>query len=802
MPPIPPVPPATEPGAPGPGPGGLPAAGAIALPPGYAGYGPGAPYPGAPYPNAPYPGAPTPASAPALPPPGDDSGFSLLDIVDLVLDHRWVIAALTAVGLVAGLVAARVAVPVYESNLVLQVEQGRGQAGVLFSTATSLFDTASTTAAELEIMRSRSVLGKAVDNLQLTLNVRPKYLPVVGQYLANRASEPSKPGFLGQPGYVWGNERLRVSAFDIPAGAEGTVFTVAAAGGNAYQLRGPDGSTLAQGRAGEALEFTLGNQPARLQVEEIVGLPGAEFMLSRRSRQAEVLSLQSRLRIEETARGSGIVRVSMRGAERWMLPRILNEVGTQYVRQDMDRKAQEAEKAMAFLGSLLPQIRKELETAEGTYNQFRVRQGVFSLSNEAEALLSRSVALQAKLFELRQKRRELDTRFTADHPQVRLLEQERQSLEAELAKLKQGIDKLPALEQDTLRLTRDVKVNTELYTSLLNTYQQLQLAKEGKVGNVRILDAAEPPLGPVGPNRQLMILLGLLGGLALGLAAAVVRNLLNAGIKDPGEIESKVQLPLLGTVPHSPKQKELAERAMQAQAGTHVLAVLQPDDAAVESLRSLRTAMQFAMLDAPNKVILVTGATPGIGKSFISLNLAAVLGAAGKKVLLVDLDLRKGRLHLFAGQAREGGFSELAAGTLALKDAVHRGVAPNVDFLSTGTLPPNPAELLLRAASQGLLQQLEKAYDIVLIDTPPVLVATDTAVIAPYAGAVLLVARALVTGLGDLEESKRRLAQTGVQPRGVVFNDLDLTRRRYGYGYGYGHKYGYRYGKYRYQQYK
>ena len=746
---------------------------------------------------------PPPAAPPPPPPPDDDSGFSLLDILDLLLDHRWVIAGFTAVGLALGLGAARVAVPVYSSNMVLQVEQGRGQAGVLFSTATSLFENTSTTAAELEIMRSRTVLGEAVDNLQLTLFVQPKYLPVVGRYLANRATAPSSPGFLGQPGYVWGNERLRVSAFELPASLEGTMFSVVATGGNGFELRTQDGNVLARGQAGTELAFTIpGHNGARLKVEEIVGLPGAEFMLSRRSRQAEVLSLQNRLRMEETARGSGVVRVSLQGTERRLLPMILNEVGTQYVRQDMDRRAEEAQKAMTFLGGLLPQIRKELETAEGVYNQFRVRQGTFSLSNEASTLLNRSVSLQARLFELRQTRRELDIRFTPEHPQVRLLEEERGFIEAELARVRQAIDKLPALEQDTLRLTRDVKLNTELYTSLLNTYQQLQLAKEGKVGNVRIVDPAEPPLGPIGPNRELMILLGLLGGLAVGMGAAVLRNVFNTGIKDPGDIEVKAQLPLLATVPHSDAQKALAAAAGVGAAGAHVLAVTQPNDGSVESLRSLRTAMQFAMLDAANNVLLITGPTPGIGKSFISLNLAAVLGASGKRVLLVDMDLRKGRLHQYLGLKRQGGFSEVVSGTVALDAALHRAVVPHVDFLSTGTLPPNPAELLLAATHHGVLVELQARYDIVLVDTPPVLVAADTAVIAPYAGTVLMVARALITGLGELEESKRRLAQTGVQVKGVVFNDLDLSRRRYGYGYGYGYKYGYRYGRYRYTQYK
>jgi tyrosine-protein kinase Etk/Wzc len=225
-----------------------------------------------------------------------------------------------------------------------------------------------------------------------------------------------------------------------------------------------------------------------------------------------------------------------------------------------------------------------------------------------------------------------------------------------------------------------------------------------------------------------------------------------------------------------------------------------PNDAAIESLRSLRTALQFAMLEAPNAIVAVTGPTPGIGKSFVSLNFAAVLGAGGKKVLLIDADLRKGRLHQFLGLQRARGISEVIGGSLRFEDALHKEVIPQVDFLSTGTIPPNPAELLLATANQGALAKWAQGYDIVIVDTPPVLVAADTATIAHQTGTVFMVARALVTGLGEIQESTRRLAQAGVQVKGVVFNDLDLSRRRYGYGYGY--RYGYRYRRYRYAQYK
>ncbi|RZL92416.1 MAG: polysaccharide biosynthesis tyrosine autokinase, partial [Variovorax sp.] len=229
--------------------------------------------------------------------------------------------------------------------------------------------------------------------------------------------------------------------------------------------------------------------------------------------------------------------------------------------------------------------------------------------------------------------------------------------------------------------------------------------------------------------------------------------------------------------------------------GNHLMALSHPESPAIESLRSLRIALQFATLEAGNNRVLVTGATPGVGKSFISANFAAIMAAAGKRVLLIDADLRKGHIHQQFGQARERGLSELVAGVLTAEQAIRPQVLPQLDLLTTGKLPSNPADMMMSDTFARLLDTLSEQYELVVIDAPPVLVAADAAAIAPHAGAVLLVARADQTQLGELNESARRLAQAGKAASGVLFNAMDLTRRHYG-------SYGYRYGGYRYTEYK
>ena len=495
----------------------------------------------------------------------------------------------------------------------------------------------------------------------------------------------------------------------------------------------------------------------------------------------------------------GVECVSLEGAEPERAARILNEIGALYVRQNTERKAAEAEKSIAFLNTQLPQLRRELEVSEGKFNQFRSQKGTFDLDSEAEAALNQGVNLSVKLIELKQKRRDLEARFTGQHPMLQAIDGQIAELSAQIGGLEGKAKRLPAVEQDLLRLTRDVKVNNELYTNLLNSFQQLRLIKEGKVGNVRIVDVAVAPERPVKPQRmQILALAGVLG-LFAGLGLAFLRHRLRPGIKSPDEIERELGLNVFATVPHSPVQAQLAADAKAGKPGDHLLALVKPDEAAIESLRSLRTALQFAMLDASSNRVLITGPTPGIGKSFISANFATVLAAAGKRVLLVDADLRKGHIHQFFDQERGYGLSELIAGSQPLESVLRSGVAPQLDLITTGTMPPNPAELLMSPATSALLDSLSARYDLVLIDTPPVLAVADTTVLAPQSGTVFLVARADVTSLGELQETSKRLAQSGVPVRGAIFNGLDLSKRRYGYGYGYKYKrYGYRYQAYTY----
>lgn len=725
----------------------------------------------------------------------DAKGVNLLEYWHILYDSRWLVISVLAFALASTSLYAYLAAPVYEANTMVQVEDSLGNSKSLLGEAAGLIDVKTATTAELEILRSRLVIGQAVDNAKLYIDARPRYLPFVGRALGRRATHLSEPGFLGLRGFVTGAERISVLQFDVPRHLEGSEFRLTAGESGRYELSHPELGKPLSGVVGTLLEAQTASGTFRLMVSELLARPRADFVIARRTRLAAIEDLQSKLRLVEKGRQSGVIDASLRGTHPEQLTLILNEIGRQYVRQNVERRSAEAEKTLAFLDVQVPQSKAQLTQAEEQYNRYRNQRGTVALDREAELILGQSVDLQSKLLEAQQKRRELGGRFTSQHPTVQTLDAQISAVTAEIAKLNARVRTMPSVQQDALRLERDVKVNQELYQQLRNSALQLQLVREGKIGNVRVIDEATEPEVPVAPNRVGIIAVGSVLGLLGGIMLALARNAFFRGIRNAHEIESETGLNVYSTIPLSKAQDVLMQKAADRAPGIHLLAMAHPDDPAVESLRSLRTALRFAMLDGGSNRIIISGATPGVGKSFVSANFAALLAAGGKRVLLIDADLRKGHLNNYFGVGRTRGLSEVLAGSVAIGDAIRTGLVANLDFIATGTLPPNPAELMMSPALPALLDKLSPQYEIVIIDTPPVLVAADTPSIAAHAGIVLMVARADRTQVGELNESAKRLAHAGKNVTGVLLNALDLSRRHAG-------SYSYRYGSYQYRQYK
>ncbi|WP_454726790.1 MULTISPECIES: polysaccharide biosynthesis tyrosine autokinase [Cupriavidus] len=735
----------------------------------------------------------TPPSVVVAGPPEDE--IDLVRYLDVILASRWLIASIAGVVLALGIAYAFLARPVYQADILVQVEDSPNSANSLLGDVSSLFDVKALATAEIEIIRSRMVVGKAVDNLRLYISARPSYFPFVGAWIAGRSGGLSEPGLLGFGGFAWAKESIDVVQFDVPASVEGEKFKLTALGEGRYRLEQPSLDTPLEGWVGQVLKASQSVGTITLLVTDLKAKPGIVFDLVRSSQLQTIESLQNQLKIAEKGKQSGIIGASLDGTNPKLTASILNEIGEEYVAQNIKRKAAEAEKSLVFLGDMLPQLKAELERAEVKYNEMRNKRNTFNLSEEGKAFLTESVATETGLLELKQKRTELLTRFTATHPGVQALDQQIAAMNAKVASMAARMKTFPNVEQDTMRLMRDVQVNNDLYVGLLNNMQQLKLVKAGKVGNVRLLDNARVPEQPIKPKKSLTVLLAAIVGLLAGMVAAFVRDALYGGITDSQDIEQHTGLSVYATVPLSVAQAALTEEIRQRKRGQFVLADRNPNEPSIESLRSLRTVLQFAMLDADNNRVLLTGPTPGVGKSFISANLSVVMATGGKRVLLIDADMRKGHLNQYFGKDRNNGLADVLIGNASFEQAVHHNVFENLDFLSTGGLPPNPAELLLNERMVKLLEEIGQQYDLVLIDTPPVLAVSDTAVLAARCGTVFLVTRFEKTTIGEVNESAKQLRQANADVNGVVFNGLDPNAYRYGYGSKYGR---YRYAYYGY----
>ncbi|MFM0412862.1 polysaccharide biosynthesis tyrosine autokinase [Paraburkholderia aromaticivorans] len=728
----------------------------------------------------------------------DDESKEFFDVLDTLIENRWMIAIVAALFLLAGISYALLSRPVYQAQIMVQVEDSpdTSAAKSLLGDVSSLFDVKSSAAAETQIIASELVVSRTVDKLKLYIRAEPNRFPIIGDFVSRYVDGISTPGLFGLGGFAWGEESVDVPVFNVPKRMEGKSFKLTILPSGRFSLDAWALDHRLQGAVGSLQRFQTSQGIFEIRIAHVAANPGTTFRLIRNSPLQASADLQDQLDVQEKVKQSEVVIATLRDTDRILASRTLNEIGTQYIKQNIDRKSAEAAQSLEFLNSQLPQLKGQLREAEAKLTKLRDERRTVDLTEEGKLALAQSADAKTRLLELQEKRHELASRFADTHPSVVALDSQITALSSYQKDAESQLRKLPDIQQDLVRLMLDVKVDTDLYTALLGNMQQLELVRAGKVGNVRLVDTASIPEIPVSPKKPLIIVAGFIFGILAGCGAAIGRSMLFRGMTDPTDVERRLSLPVHAIVPLSQQQKRLSHRTRRSEENTEaLLCIAFPNDPAIESLRSLRTATQFSMLDAKNNVILIAGPAPGVGKSFIASNFAAVLALSGQRVMLIDGDIRKGRLSDVFGVKRDRGLTDVIVGSVDPSEAIHRNVVEGLDLITTGTLPPNPSELLLNKGLPRFIERLSNEYDIVLIDSPPVLAVADTTTLAVLAGTVLLVAHSGSTKLGEVAESRKRLIQNGIRLNGVIFNGVNPQLGRYGYGSRYG---SYRYVAYEY----
>ncbi|AJC65703.1 MULTISPECIES: tyrosine-protein kinase Wzc [Dickeya] len=697
-------------------------------------------------------------------------------LLGTVLDHRWLIISITTIFTMLGILYALLATPVYQADAMVQVEQNVSDS-LMSDISKVLPDTKPQSAPEVELLRSRMVVGKTVQDLGLDTEVEQQYFPLFGKGLARLKNE--------EPA------RVVVPRLSVPDSWLDEKMTLAIGENGTYRFS-----------AGKDADFTghIGQVASQhgfsLLVSSTDAPPGTVFTVRKKNTLTAINDILAELSVADKGKDTGVLQLTLEGSDPALVKRTLTSISDNYLQQNVDRKSEEAARSLAFLKEQLPLVRASLETAEDKLNKYRQQKDSVDLSLEAKSVLDTIVDVESQLNQLTFREAEISKLYTREHPAYRALLEKRVTLEKERDSLNRRVSSMPKTQQEIVRLTRDVNVGQEVYVQLMNKQQELSINKASTVGNVRIIDPAVVQLKPVKPKKTLVIVLAaMLGGVA-AIGFVLLKTLLHRGIESPEQLE-ELGINVYASVPLSEwqqkKDREFVGKNRKRNARSDsLLAVGNPADLAIEAIRSLRTSLHFAMMEAKNNVLMISGASPGIGKSFISANLGAVIAQAGQRVLIVDCDMRKGYAHHLLGATPERGLSDILSGQIETQQALRTTVVENLFFIPRGQIPPNPSELLMHSHFTDFINWATRQFDIVLLDTPPILAVTDAAIISRQAGTSLLVARFETNTPKEVEISIRRFEQNGAPIKGVILNAVIRRALSY-YSYGYD-SYQYSYG--------
>ncbi|EPD1192989.1 TPA: polysaccharide biosynthesis tyrosine autokinase [Escherichia coli] len=705
----------------------------------------------------------------------DAEGIDLGHLIGEFIDHRKLIISVTSLFTLIALIYAIFATPIYQADALIQVEQK--QANAILSNLTQMLpDSQPKSAPEIALIQSRMILGKTVDDLNLQARVKEKYFPLLGR------------GFARLMGNKEGNisiSRLYINGDDTEEPK--VILTVKDKNNYSIQM----GDTVFSGKVGELLE----ENGISLKVDSIDAAPGNEFVVAYVSRLKAITDLQDSLIVADQGKDTGMLTLSLTGDNPLLIERILNSVSENYLAQNIARQAAQDAKSLEFLSKQLPQVRGDLDLSEDKLNQYRRLNDSVDLSLEAKAVLDQIVNVDNQLNELTFRESEISQLYTKEHPTYKALMEKRKTLQDEKIKLNKRVSAMPETQQEILRLSRDVESGRAVYMQLLNRQQELNIAKSSAIGNVRIIDDAVTQTKPVKPKKILILLAGIVFGGMVSVGLVLLRVLLRRGIETPEQLE-EVGINVYASIPLA---ETFTKNNLQGKGSTKkvfnkipsFLAVDNPADLAIEAIRGLRTSLHFAMMEARNNILMISGASPYAGKTFVSSNLAAVIAQTGKKVLFIDTDMRKGYTHKLFNENNSNGLSDILSGKTEISLAIKTIKSAGFDYISRGMVPPNPAELLMNKRFGDLLEWANNNYDIVVLDTPPILAVTDAAVIGHYVGTTLLVARFELNTVKEIEVSIKRFEQTGIIVKGCILNGVVKKASSY-YGYGYNH-YGYSY---------
>ncbi|WP_082388587.1 polysaccharide biosynthesis tyrosine autokinase [Cobetia sp. UCD-24C] len=712
----------------------------------------------------------------------DNGAIDLGRLFGVLLDHKhWIIGVTGLFGII-GVLYALLASPIYKVDALIQIDDAPSTNPL--ADVNSLLGKEPPSQSEIEIIRSRMVLGRAVDLLNLDITVTPQRIPFLGDFLVR--SGVKRPDYAQGWASTWAGESITVSEMPVDDAMLGTTIILRVHDKMHYELF-LEGESLGNGIVNKLNSFAGGL--LHLRVTSLNAAKGAEFELTHISHMQAIEDLRESFLVSEQGEETGILSWSMTGEQPQVLQRTLNTIADIYYSQNVQRQSEEARNSLEFLDNQVPKIRAQLNEAETRLNEFRASRDSVDLSLETQSVLERIVNLEAQINQLELTEAEIAKRYTPSHPTYAALLEKKSQLHREMNKLNAQVKDLPETQQEVLRLTRSVEVTQAIYVQLLNKVQEMEIAKASTVGNVRILDDAGILPQPVKPKKAMIILITTLIGGMLAIGGVLLRSAFHRGVEAADQIED-LGLSVYSSVPLSDEQNLLVKHVRSGSSkyskkvNVGILAERAPTDIAIEAMRGLRTSLHFAMLEATNNCLMITGPSPGVGKSFLSTNLGAVCAQAGQRVLIVDADMRKGHIHESFGHKSKNGLSDLLSNKQKTDNVLRDTTISGLSYISRGIAPPNPSELLMNSNFTQLLKEWSQRFDLVIIDTPPVLAVTDPTIVGRQCGTTLMAVRFELNTAKEITVARQRLQSAGVDVKGCILNAVERkAATSYGYGY-------------------
>lgn len=715
-----------------------------------------------------------------------NNDMDLLAFMFSILRGWKTILFLALLGFIIGVLYSRSETTIYQSSSVIQIESSSKGVSALGAGISDLIPSEGSAAqTEAQLIQSRMVIKPVIDLLHLSVSLNDPNVDTIDKIRTNSVytqnNTPEGVTLETDSGQV------EVSQFNVSQDYLDKSFTL---------VRSDSGFTLTngfdsfQGQFNESMRFRGENGVIEINVND---LPASDYPINitKRSLQNTTNAIVGALTVAEVGT-TGILKLSMTGPDQDQITRILREIVFSYVKQNNSRGSEETTKTLEFMETQIPNLRQKLEQSEAAFNQFRTENGTIDVNQEASILVGENASIDSQLSELRLKKAELTTYYTEEHPLVIQIDDQIAELQNRIQDIDSRVEELPEIQREFLKLSEDVGINREIYLSMLKNYQQLQIAKAGQVGFARIIDLPISTYRAIAPKKSLIVILATLTGLLFGIMLVMLKNLLRHVVKDPERLESKTGVPVIATIPSSPLLTRLNKGSKSS---NRLLAHVDNNSLSYEGIKSLRTSLIFGMpsdssTDQSAKVILITGESPGVGKSFISSNLSEVLAQLDKKVLIIDADMRLGELHKVFNMSQDDGLADyFQQGSHTLKDIVHPTSLDNVDFIPRGKQPKNPASLLSSDKFSTLMTELNTCYDYIVIDSPPILAASDAMIISQYADKVLIVTRYDYSIEGQLVYAIKQFNKANIRVDGLVLNDVKqglLSKYSHNYSYAYG----------------